>query len=344
MGEGIIWRDIRDLTCEGKGWDDTETFYDRLPARARGVVRDPVWNLSHHSAGLCCRFIADVTSLQARWTLRCESLAMTHMPATGVSGLDLYARDPGGSWRWLGCGHPTQFPTNAVCLAAGLEPEPREFLLYLPLYNGVAAVEIGLPAGSSLEPGPPRPESRWKPIVFYGTSITQGGCASRPGMAHVALLGRWLDWPVVNLGFSGHGTMDPEMGELLAELDPAAYVIDCLPNMNPELVAERTLPLVRRLREQRAATPIVLVEDRTWTNAVFFSERRESHRRMRAALRHAYEILVAEGDRKVYYLSGAELLGDDGEATVDGSHPTDLGFYRQAKAFLPLLSSFLLER
>ena len=92
MSEEITWHDIRDLAIEGKGWDDTESFYDRLPARARGVVRDPVWDLSRHSAGICARFVTDATAIQARWRLRCESLAMSHMAATGVSGVDLYAR------------------------------------------------------------------------------------------------------------------------------------------------------------------------------------------------------------------------------------------------------------
>ncbi|MEW6752364.1 MAG: SGNH/GDSL hydrolase family protein, partial [Candidatus Latescibacterota bacterium] len=180
---------------------------------------------------------------------------------------------------------------------------------------------------------------RRRPLVFYGTSITQGGCASRPGMAHVALLGRWLDRPVVNLGFSGNGTMDPEMADLLAELDAAAYVIDCLPNLSPEGVSERTGPLVERLRQGRPVTPIVLVEDRTLTNAALLPERQEHHRRMRAALATAVARLRDCGVEHLHVAPGAGLLGEDGEATVDGSHPTDLGFHRQATALLPLLRS-----
>ncbi|MBT4502452.1 MAG: hypothetical protein HOC74_32260 [Gemmatimonadetes bacterium] len=341
MTEEKNWRDIRDLTIEGRAWNDTESYYDRFPARAKGVVRDPVWNLSLHSAGICARFATDADSIDARWSLRSESLAMDHMPATGVSGLDLYVRADDGQWRWLGVGRPTEFPTNTVSLVSGLPREQREYLLYLPLYNGVTSVEIAVPADATIEPGPPRPPGRDKPIVFYGTSITQGGCASRPGMVHTALLGRWLDCPIVNLGFSGNGTMDTTVADLLAEMDVAIYAIDCLPNMNPEQVAERTVPLVQIIRQKRPETPIVLVEDRTATNAAVHKARIQHHSAMRAALSGAYDELVAAGDRNLHYLPGEPFMGDDGEATVDGSHPTDLGFQRQASCFLPLLNLIL---
>ena len=97
----------------------------------------------------------------------------------------------------------------------------REYLLYLPLYNGVRSVELGLPKDSTLAKAGTWSSAIGKPIVFYGTSITQGGCASRPGMVHTAILGRQLNAPVINLGFSGNGKMEPEMANLLAELDPA---------------------------------------------------------------------------------------------------------------------------
>lgn len=335
----ILWYDLGLLDVEGKGWKETRAPYDRFPASAEKTVRPAVWSLSRHSAGLCARFVSDATTVHARWTLASDRLAMPHMPATGVSGLDLYVRD-GSRWRWLATGRPTA-QTNKAALISGLPPGRREFLLYLPLYNGVSSVEIGIPRESSLARGPERPPERRKPTVFYGTSITQGGCASRPGMVHTAILGRRLERPVINLGFSGNGKMDLEVAHLLAQLDPAVYVIDCLPNMTAQEVEERAEPFVRILLEARPRTPILLVEDRTYTHAFALDSLRQRHATSRAALRKAYDKLIGDKAGGIHYLTGDGLLGPDGEDTVDGSHPTDLGFVRHADAFEKALQPLL---
>jgi hypothetical protein len=342
------WYDLRVLNVEGQGWKETKAPFDRLPAKAESRVRSAVWNLSRHSAGLCARFESDALTIKARWTLTSASLSMPHMPATGVSGLDLYARSEDGFWRWLANGRPTA-QTNEVTLVANIAPSKlptrrREYLLYLPLYNGVSSLEIGLPAAATLaqaEPYKNEDGSPRKPIVFYGTSITQGGCASRPGMVHTAILQRRLDYPVVNLGFSGNGKMEPEVVELLAEIDAACFVIDCLPNLEPKEVAERTEPLVHALRKARPQTPILLVEDRTYSDAFLIDSKRQRNEESRLALHSAHARLVAEGVRGLFYLNGDFLLGADNEGTVDSSHPTDLGFFRQADAFEQVLRPIL---
>jgi hypothetical protein len=265
---------------------------------------------------------------------------MPHMPATGVSGVDLYVKFD-GHWRWLGAGQPTQSPTNTATLVSDIPDGEREYLLYLPLYNGVSAVEIGIPKDQFLAKPPARPADHEKPIVFYGTSITQGGCASRAGMVHTSILGRWFDRPVINLGFSGNGRMEPELADLLAELEPAVYVLDCLPNMQAKDVKERVEPFVRTLRKSHPLTPIILAEDRTYTNAYLVKSQRERNESSRAALREAYEHLVSDGVKHLYYLDGNSQLGNDSEPTVDSSHPTDLGFMRMAEAFEPLLRPLL---
>lgn len=330
----LKWHDIRDWGVEGKGWRETERFFDRLPAKAKGKVRPPVWDLSHHSAGMAVRFESDATAISARWQLLSKGLAMSHMPASGVSGLDLYAQDDAGRWRWLGVGRPESAPLAQAQLIGGLPSGRRSFLLYLPLYNGVESVEIGLDPQATVKPLPPR---QAKPVVFYGTSIVQGGCASRPGMAYTAILGRRLDRAHINLGFSGNGPMDIEVAELMGELDPCVYVIDALPNMTLPQVAERTERFVRALRAARPATPIVLVEDRTWTNAALIPAHRLHHAAMRSALKAEVARLAAAGVPALHIAPGESLMGDDGEATVDGSHPTDLGFLRMADALEPAL-------
>ncbi len=337
---GVHWYDIRPLGVEGRGWADTKAPFDRLPAKAEKTARPPVWNLSRNSTGLCVRFVTDATTVHARWTVTSKNLALPHMPATGVSGLDLYVKTAAGRWQWVANGRPATETTTAQ-LATGLAAGEKEFLLYLPLYNGVSSVEIGLPKGTALKTADARPAERQAPIIFYGTSITQGGCASRPGMVHTAILGRKLDRSVINLGFSGNGTLDLDIAALMGEIDASVFVLDCLPNLNPVQVAERTEPFVKALRKAKPTTPILLVEDRSYANAPALPALAKRNADSRAAYKKAFDALVAGGDKNLHYLRGDNLIGDDGEGTVDGSHPTDLGFMRQADAFAEALKPLL---
>ena len=337
-GGKIAWYDVQLLNLEGRGWTDTKAFSDRLPAKAESLVRPDVWRLSRQSSGLCVRFITDATTLHVEWSLGLEPLAESNMPATAMSGLDLYVKHE-GQWRWLSVGKPEQ-RTNRVVLFKEIPAGEREFLLYLPLYNVVSTLKLGIPHDARLRKAVPWPAER-KPIAFYGTSITQGGCVSRPGMVYTAILGRRLNRPVINLGFRSNGTMDLEMARLLTELDPAVFVIDCLPNLYPPEVTSRTVPFVTILRQVHGETPILLAEDRTYPNGILDRQRRERNEGNRAALKAAYERLQDAGVRNIHYLRGAHLLGDDGEATVDNSHPTDLGSMRLADAFEAVLRPLL---
>ncbi len=336
----LDWHDAKKFTVEGLGFKDRKAPFDRLPGRAEGVVRPEVWNLSRDAAGVAIRFVAATTAIHARWSVTSKSLAGANSTAIASSGLDLYARDDAGKWRWAGVGRASKFPENTDVLITGIPATSREFMLYLPMHNPVSSLEIGLPKGSTISAGPARPVGR-KPILFYGTSITHGFAASRSGMTHVSMVGRTFDREVMNLGFSGNGKMEPEVVRFVAELDPAVFVLDCLPNMTAKETAERIVPGVKILREAHPQTPILLVEDRVFDNSFLVQSRRDGHAKNHAALRAAFETLQAEKVPNLYYLKADELLGHDGEATIDGSHPTDLGFARQAaefeKALRPLL-------
>ena len=339
-GEDILWFDIKHLGVEGQGWSDTKAPYDRLPAKAEGVVRAPVWSLSRNSAGMCVRFETDATTLHARWAVTSKTLAMPHMAATGVSGLDLYVKQPNGQWHWLAVAQPKE-QTNTVRLVTGIPSGRREYLLYLPLYNGTQFVEVGIPKSATIgKAGSWGPGDR-RPILFYGTSILHGACASRPGMVHSAMLQRQFQRPVINLGFSGNGKMEPELSDLLAELDPAVYVLDCLPNMVAKEVDERVESFVMKLRAAHPETPIVLVEDRTYGDSFLVKSKLERNLTSRAELESAFKRLKKAGVKKLYYIPGENLLGDDGDGTVDSSHPNDLGFRRQADAFAKVLKPLL---
>ena len=334
----LDWHDVTKWGVEGRGWGDQERkrWFDRFPAKAEGKVPPAVWSLSRDSAGMMMRFKTDAASIHARYKLAKSNIAMPHMPATGVSGVDLYARDENGKWKWVQVTKPAA-QTVEQMIISGLAPGNREYAAYLPLYNGIESLEIGVPKGAKFEGLAPRA----KPVVFYGTSITHGACASRPGMVHTAILGRRLDMPVINCGFSGNGRMDAAVGELLIDLDAAAYVIDCLPNMQPAMVAERTVPLVKQLRAAKPETPIILVEDRRFTNNWITPDKFKFHTDNHAALKKAYDELVAAGVKKLSYIKGDSLYGDDTEGATDASHASDLGFMRQADIFEPVLRAAL---
>lgn len=339
--KSLQWHDAETWGVEGRCWPDQERkrYYDRLPASAEGKVTNAVWGLSRHSTGMTVHFKSNATDIHVRYALMVDKLAMPHMAATGVSGVDLYARDADGKWRWVNASKPDKqnmvYPMSERMTAA-----PREWMLYLPLFNGVEKLEIGVNEGASFEGVAPRQKGL---VVFYGTSITHGACASRPGMCHPAILGRRLDMPVANLGFSGNGKMDAAVGEYLCQLDAAVFIIDCAPNMDAKLITERCLPLVKQLRGTRPETPIVLVEDRRNTNSWIHADRDAHHTANHKALKEAFEKLKAEGVAKLHYIEGDHLLGDDAEGSNDGSHPSDLGFVRQADVMEPVIRRALKE-
>ncbi|MEQ6118994.1 SGNH/GDSL hydrolase family protein [Reichenbachiella sp. MALMAid0571] len=325
-------------TVEGQVWiGEVESFYDRLPQRARGVVRDAVWNLSKHSAGLVIRFSTDASQIKVRYGLG-GNLDMPHMPATGVSGVDLYAKNGEGEVYWLrgnrSFGDTTRYDFNQIDGKEKYHDKGREYQLYLPLYNSITWLEIGVPEGASFDPIPLRKE---KPIVVYGTSIAQGACASRPGMAWTSILQRNMDRPLINLGFSGNGRMEDEVIDLLSEIEAKIFVLDCLPNLTPtkdrtiEEVEQRIKKSVRTLKEKRPNIPILLVEHSGYSDGGLIGERHAVYTKLNEVLRRSYADLKAEGITELFILQKSELnLGID--SYVDGTHPSDLGMLSHAQA------------
>ncbi len=336
----LDWHEAKKFTVEGQGFKDVKSVYDRLPLRAEATVRPEVWGLSRNSAGILVRFMADTRAIHARWTVTGKNLAGVNITAVASSGLDLYAKTDAGKWRWLGIGKPTKFPDNTDALAEGLIPGYREYMLYLPLRNNVTALEIGISKDAKITPGPQRLPGA-KPIVFYGTSITHGISASRAGMTHVAILGRMMNREVINLGFSGNGKMEPEVTKFVAEIDAEAYVLDCLPNMNAKEVTERAENCVNTLRGAHAKTPILLVEDRNYGNGFLVESRKKHNDDNHDALRAVYAKMQKVKFPGLFYLKADHLVGLDGEGLIDGSHPTDLGFMRQAIEFQKVLAKML---
>lgn len=346
-GAAWHWHDIAALGVQGRAWPDTATSFERLPARARAVLSPQMWLHGQHTAGLYVGFSSNSTALRARWSLRGGALAMHHMPASGVSGLDLYVKSE-GAWRWLATGIPRALPDNEVTLVADLPalvpPAQREYRLYLPLYNGVASARIGVAPGATLAATPAAAD---KPVVVYGTSIVQGAVASRPGLAYPAQLGRRLARPVLNLGFSGQCRMEPEMVALLTEIHAAAFVVDCLANMPAAEIEARTLHLVTTLRRAHPRTLIVLLEHFPYADAHLRAVHADTQLARNQALRAAVAALAARGIDDVVLVPTAQaLLEADGvsgadDLTVDGIHPNDRGMLLLAGVVAKVLTALL---
>lgn len=333
----IQWYNIRDWGVEGQGWSDTLCPYDRLPARAETLVPPAVWELSRSAIGICAFFETDAPAIHARWQLRSPQLGEANFQVAAFSGVDLYG-DNAGTWRWIAAGHQVKDQRPEFCLIDGMAAASRQYLLYLPLRNPVEKVEIGVPAGARMTPVPPRRE---KPMVFYGTSIVHGAYASHPGSVHPAILGRRLNRPAMNLGFSGNARMEPALADLLAELDAAVYIIDALPNMDIGLVRERAETFIRRLCQARPGVPVVLVEDRPWSSYWVRPDIRAMHEEKWHEFRAVFRRLRDEGFVQLSYVEGRDLFGTDGEASLDSSHPSDLGFMRMADVLEPVLRAVL---
>ncbi|MEO8764607.1 MAG: SGNH/GDSL hydrolase family protein [Ginsengibacter sp.] len=330
------WDPAKDTTpaVEGQAWPKEVKYrYDRLPARAEKKVREPVWNLSHNSAGLSIRFRSSTTDIIVRYKVAGDA-AIPIMPVTGTSGVDLYAVNSDGEWRW--CGATCSFGDTIQYHFSGLDANDpynnkgREYQLYLPLYNMVTWLEIGVPTNAPFAPLPARID---KPIVVYGTSIAQGGCASRPGMAWASILGRKSGRPVINLGFRANGKLEDEVINLLTEIDAKIYILDCLPNMDsPEETKQRVLASIAGLQQKRPGVPVLLVEHAGFSDGMINTAKRKEYIELNKTMEQTFKELTSKGVKNIFLLTKEEINLDI-DCTVDGVHPSDLGMLRYADAY-----------
>ena len=336
----IVFHDASVFPLLGKISEATETRYERLPARLRDVTRPPVWHLGKNTAGLAIRFRTDSPRISVRWENVNDfyCCGMNHMAPAGVKGLDLYCLE-NGVWTYVNTALPTAKKSEAIIMNA--EKKEREFKLYLPLYDGIVSIEIGIDSLSFIaQPAVDLPV-RNKPIVAYGTSILQGGCASRPGMAHTNILSRMLNREVINLGFSGNGQLGYEIAEFMAESDPIMFILDFMPNVNVQQINEKTEIFYRILRDKHPDTPIVFIENPVFPRAAYNLNMQEEVSRKNLALNAVFNNLIAKNEKNIYLIPSEGKIGNDGEATVDGIHYTDLGFLRYAEFLLPKINEII---
>ena len=261
---------------------------------------------------------------------------MNHMPESGIKGVDLYFKNEDG-WQYLNTGLPKGIE-NEYLFIENMSKELREFKIFLPLYDGVENIEVGIDSESFIKKAE---KNHKKPIIFYGTSITQGGCASRPGMAHTNIISRKLDIDCINFGFSGNGRMEQPIAELISMSDPILYVIECMPNMYPaKNVTLKTIPLVDKIRENNSQAPIVFVELFISSTSLLDKNKQNENKAMNTALKIEYDKMINNGYNNIYYVESDNALGLDQEGTVDSVHFTDLGFIRYADFLLEKFEEF----
>ncbi len=337
----VVWTSADLFPVFGKCVENTSARYERLPAEYQGVSRDAIWYLGRHSAGIYVRFRSNSPSIHVRWTSTFKIL-MNHQTPTGTRGLDLYTIYD-GKWRFVLSGRPNvDDKTSTQRIIGNMDGQMREYMLYLSLYDGVSSLEIGTEEGSLLEqPAVDRPSHK-RPIVMYGTSILQGGCANRPGMTHTAIIGRRLDREVINLGFSGNALLDMEIAELMAKVeDPALYVMDYAPNAWDYLIREKGEQFFRIVRDAHPDVPVIFIEDVIFPHTIFDPVILQEVTKKNIAQRELFEKLKKQGEKQIYYIKAEGMIGDDGEATVDGCHFTDLGMMRYVDHVLPTIKKAL---
>ena len=333
--------DAAPLELGGFPWYAEDGVFRRLPVHPPEPLPEGVEGLANSTAGGTLRLRTDSRRLALRVELAGRA-NMDHMPATGQCGFDLYVGAPGAE-RFA---RVVRYDHTQIDYEVELFSQPerawRDLTLHFPLYQGVRRLEIGLEPGAEL--AAPAPRRITTPLVFYGTSITQGGCAARPGMAYPAILARRLQAECLNLGFSGNGRGEPEVARALALLPACAlFVLDYDANCPDAEHLSRTLPVfIEILRQRHRDTPILVVSRIRSATEAWNPDAAAGRETRAAAQQQVVQRLGAAGDKRLFFLDGADLLGDGyDECTVDGSHPTDLGFLRMADSMEPLLRSIL---
>lgn len=323
----LVWMDARQapFVISGIRYDGQQGCFVRMPQAVADSVSEGVARLNRHTAGGRLRFRTDSSCIAIRAVMATDYL-MSHITLIGQSGFDLYHRYDGSEEDiYYQSFKPPMGMRTGYSSAVMTDGRMAEYTINFPLYDGVKALYVALKKGASLEPA--TPYRYQKPVVYYGSSITQGGCASRPGNSYQAILTRRLDTDHINLGFSGSGRAEQEMVRYLSGQDMSVFVCDYDYNcLDTKHLWQTHMPLYRAVRQAQPELPIILISAPTvLKDPANFTERR-------AAVRATYDTAIAQGDRNVYYIDGAELfVGECWDCcTVDGVHPNDFGFYRMA--------------
>lgn len=338
----LCFYDALQFRVINKAFDNSLTPYTRIPAYLKDSVRPDLWERAKCSSGMAIRFATDSKAIAVRYNLL-TNMHMAHMADTGIKGTDLYVLDEEhGKWVFLNCNRPRKDSIQQKVYVDKLDGLLHEYMIYLPLYDGVNWMQIGVDSTATITMPTYDNPRIGKKFVFYGTSILQGGCATRTGMVATSILQRELGVECVNIGISGEGKMDFCMARAMAQIpDVEAYIIDPIPNCTKMMCDTLTYDFINILRTMRPEVPIFMVEGQKYSyedyNSFYASYLKEKN----SEYHKNYMRLRNENPRNLYYIDRDNLWGPDNEGTVDGIHLTDIGFYFYAQKLKPYLQAVL---
>jgi len=326
----IAFPDSR-IKVSGLAWfEEDKPELRRLPARLKDTFRPSVWSLAQQPSGGRIRFKTDSTKI-AVVAQNPDTSTMHHMTTVGQSGLDLYVNGEYMNSAW-----PDQNGKIIKDWSVGTKREVRDITIYLPLYKAIALKEIVLDMDAKI--GAPARFALPKPVVYYGSSITQGGCAENPGLSCQAIVSRWLNVDFVNLGFSGSGLGEPAVAQAIAEIDAACFVLDYWANPTPQVYQETLPGFVDRLRAKHPKTPIIIPGPYYFPAEAVLTETKARQDEKRQIARKFVDARRKAGDAFIRYLDGFEMLSrKHADGLVDGVHANSIGFYFCAKGLEPHL-------
>lgn len=334
-GQKIVYHDASDLNIIGKAIPTSKPF-TRIDTTVYSFNNKVIDRYADFSTGLAVVFATDSPVIRARW--QTSSLnALDNMTAIAQKGLDLYIKQD-GKWVFAGVGRPKMskgpdYSNHEGVIVKDMAPGRKECLLYLPLFDKLDSLFIGVEEGSYLESieNPFRHK-----IVFKGSSVTHGAAATRPGMTYEARFGRDNGWYCYNLGFSGQSKLQPEYARYLADVEADIFVFDAFSNPSAEIIEENFNNFVDIIREAHPQTPLVFMQTERRETRNFDTKREKFEADKQAAA----ERVVRERmkiDKHIYFIPSDGFLGDEHIATSDGSHPTDLGFTYMLECISPKL-------
>lgn len=330
---------------------ETERTYARLPRYVKDSIPEgrELWDRQQCSSGIGVRFATNSTRIGCKYTLYWDT-HMIHMADTGLKGTDLYILEGDSVWRHVNTNRPyvkkdeNGNKTKLVesTYVSNLDGKMHEYVIYFPLYDGIEDFSVKVDSGAVITKGSPEVINANRRIVAYGTSILQGGCASRTGMAATNIIGRELNCEVVNLGFSGEGKQDTYIARAMATIpDVDVFLLDPVPNCTEMMCDTLTYNFVKTLRALRPDVPIVMLEGPIYPYARYNSFFGKYLPKKNNAFRRNYERLKAENPNNLYYVTSEGLDGPEDDGTVDGIHLTDLGFLHYANKMIPILRPLL---